>query len=144
MLGDLSWGELSLGRVVLGRVIFGASCPSPGTGICLLPIHIINQSNRPPVSSIHINNMAEQVLRNERCFNFLILDKCPLTPSFLNVLIVLISQYTAKSDEVAHPLNLRTQYHDKPFVDIGEVGMTSLQVNCSIAEVNASVFIAVF
>ena len=27
---------------------------------------------------------------------------------------------------------------------IGQVGMTSLQVNCSLAEVNASVFIAVF
>ena len=27
---------------------------------------------------------------------------------------------------------------------IGKVGMTSLQVNCSLAEVNASVFIAVF
>ena len=29
-------------------------------------------------------------------------------------------------------------------VVIGLVGMTSLQVNCSLAEVNASVFIAVF
>ena len=27
---------------------------------------------------------------------------------------------------------------------IGQVGMMSLQVNCSLAEVNASVFIAVF
>ena len=27
---------------------------------------------------------------------------------------------------------------------IGQVGMTSLQVNCSLTEVNASVFIAVF
>ena len=27
---------------------------------------------------------------------------------------------------------------------IGQVGMTSLQLNCSLAEVNASVFIAVF
>ena len=27
---------------------------------------------------------------------------------------------------------------------IGQVGMTSLQVNCSLAEVNALVFIAVF
>ena len=27
---------------------------------------------------------------------------------------------------------------------IGQVGMTSLQVNCSLAKVNASVFIAVF
>ena len=27
---------------------------------------------------------------------------------------------------------------------IGQVGMTSLQVNCSLAEVNASVFIALF
>ena len=30
------------------------------------------------------------------------------------------------------------------YVFEGEVGMTSLQVNCSLAEVNASVFIAVF
>ena len=29
-------------------------------------------------------------------------------------------------------------------IGIGQVGMTSLQVNCSLAEVNASVFIAVF
>ena len=29
-------------------------------------------------------------------------------------------------------------------ITIGQVGMTSLQVNCSQAEVNASVFIAVF
>ena len=29
-------------------------------------------------------------------------------------------------------------------LNIGQVGMTSLQVNCSLAEVNASVFIAVF
>ena len=31
-----------------------------------------------------------------------------------------------------------------PNLDIGQVGMTSLQVNCSLTEVNASVFIAVF
>ena len=29
-------------------------------------------------------------------------------------------------------------------MSIGQVGMTSLQVNCSLTEVNASVFIAVF
>ena len=31
-----------------------------------------------------------------------------------------------------------------PTCPIGQVGMTSLQVNCSLAEVNASVFIPVF
>ena len=30
------------------------------------------------------------------------------------------------------------------YLTIGQVGMTSLQVNCSLTEVNASVFIAVF
>ena len=32
----------------------------------------------------------------------------------------------------------------KALVVIGQVGMTSLQVNCSLTEVNASVFTAVF
>ena len=36
----------------------------------------------------------------------------------------------------------RLVHTDEPY--IGQVGMTSLQVNCSLAEVNASVFITVF
>ena len=38
-----------------------------------------------------------------------------------------------------------SNWYSVSFADsIGQVGMTSLQVNCSLAEVNASVFIAVF
>ena len=42
--------------------------------------------------------------------------------------------------------SLITYFYRNIFIQkaIGQVGMTSLQVNCSLAEVNASVFIAVF
>ena len=40
--------------------------------------------------------------------------------------------------------NKMSKTRESPLESIGEVGMTSLQVNCSQAEVNASVFITVF
>ena len=49
-----------------------------------------------------------------------------------------------KTENYRNSFFLKTVYDwNKLSEDIGQVGMTSLQVNCSLAKVNASVFIAV-
>ena len=48
------------------------------------------------------------------------------------------------SDELAHLSEVYSVIAGACWSCIGQVGMTSLQVNWSLAEVNASVFMAVF